>query len=91
MWPRRIASDRLLNLADLYRLDHVLADRKIVAGTRHKIVATIAEFRATSRIRSRIVRAAKFDRLVSLISATDGKVVMPWRFRTARPCGSNRR
>ena len=74
---RRIAWIKLLNSGQTcIAPDYVLADRKIVAELTDKIVATIAEFRATEPDPSlRIVNERQFDRLVSLISATDGKVV----------------
>jgi len=56
--------------------DYVLADRSIVADLVDKIVANVRDFRAGEADPGlRIVNQRQFDRLVSLISATDGKVV----------------
>lgn len=74
---RRIAWIKLLNSGQTcIAPDYILADRKIAAELTDKIVATIAKFRATEPDPSlRIVNERQFDRLVSLISATHGKVV----------------
>jgi aldehyde dehydrogenase (NAD+) len=74
---RRIGWIKLLNSGQTcIAPDYILADRKIAAELTDKIVATIAKFRASEQDPSlRIVNERQFDRLVSLISATDGKVV----------------
>ena len=74
---RRIAWTKLLNSGQTcIAPDYVLADRAIAAPLAEKIVATIAEFRAGEQDPSlRIVNERQFDRLVSLISATSGKVL----------------
>ncbi len=74
---RRIGWIKLLNSGQTcIAPDYILADRKIAAELTDKIVATIAKFRAGEQDPSlRIVNERQFDRLVSLISATDGKVV----------------
>jgi len=74
---RRIAWTKLLNSGQTcIAPDYVLADRTIAAPLAEKIVATIAKFRAGEQDPSlRIVNERQFDRLVSLISATSGKVV----------------
>lgn len=74
---RRIAWVKLLNSGQTcIAPDYVLADRKIVDELVGKIVANIRDFRAgEADSRLRIVNQRQFDRLVSLISATDGKVV----------------
>ncbi|BBZ78911.1 aldehyde dehydrogenase [Mycolicibacterium anyangense] len=74
---RRIAWTKMLNSGQTcIAPDYVLADRKIAAQLADKIVATIAKFRAGEQDPSlRIVNERQFDRLVSLISATSGKVV----------------
>ena len=74
---RRIAWTKLLNSGQTcIAPDYVLADRSIVAQLTDKITETIATFRADqSDPALRIVNERQFDRLVSLISATGGKVV----------------
>ncbi|MFN8032568.1 MAG: aldehyde dehydrogenase family protein [Mycobacterium sp.] len=74
---RRIAWTKLLNSGQTcIAPDYVLADRTIAAQLVEKITATIARFRAGEQDPSvRIVNERQFDRLVSLISATGGKVV----------------
>jgi len=74
---RRIAWVKLLNSGQTcVAPDYVLADRSIVNELTDKIVASIAKFRSEEKDPSlRIVNERQFDRLVSLISATDGKVV----------------
>jgi aldehyde dehydrogenase (NAD+) len=74
---RRIAWIKMLNSGQTcIAPDYVLADRTIAAELADKIVATIAQFRAEEKDPSlRIVNERQFDRLVSLISATSGKVV----------------
>ena len=74
---RRIAWVKLLNSGQTcIAPDYVLADQAIADELADKIVANIREFRSAEPVRSlRIVNQRQFDRLVSLISATDGKVV----------------
>ncbi|TAM65667.1 aldehyde dehydrogenase family protein [Mycobacterium sp.] len=74
---RRIAWVKLLNSGQTcIAPDYVLADRRIVDDLVGKIVANIRDFRSgEADPRLRIVNQRQFDRLVSLISATDGKVV----------------
>ncbi|MGY4708242.1 aldehyde dehydrogenase family protein [Mycolicibacterium sp. CBM1] len=74
---RRIAWIKLLNSGQTcIAPDYVLADRAIAAQLTQKIVDTIAQFRSGEQDPSvRIVNERQFDRLVSLISATSGKVV----------------
>ena len=74
---RRIAWVKLLNSGQTcIAPDYVLADRSIVADLVDKIVANVRDFRAGEADPGlRIVNQRQFDRLVSLISATDGKVV----------------
>jgi aldehyde dehydrogenase (NAD+) len=56
--------------------DYVLADRAIADELVGKIVANLHEFRSEEQDPSLpIVNQRQFDRLVALISATDGKVV----------------
>ncbi len=74
---RRIAWIKLLNSGQTcIAPDYVLADRAIAAQLTDKIVATLAEFRSAEPDPSvRIVNERQFDRLVSLIGSTSGKVV----------------
>ena len=65
--------------------DYVLAERSIADELVDKIVANMREFRSGESDPSmRIVNQRQFDRLVSLISATDGKVVTGGGFDSAR-------
>jgi aldehyde dehydrogenase (NAD+) len=74
---RRIAWVKLLNSGQTcIAPDYVLADHRIVADLVDKIVANVRDFRADEVDSGlRIVNQRQFDRLVSLISTTDGKVV----------------
>ena len=74
---RRIAWTKLLNSGQTcIAPDYVLADRAIAREFTEKIVATIAKFRADQTTDSlRIVNERQFDRLVSLLATTTGKVV----------------
>ena len=74
---RRIAWTKLLNSGQTcIAPDYVLADRAIARELPEKIVATIAKFRADQTNASlRIVNERQFDRLVSLLATTSGKVV----------------
>jgi aldehyde dehydrogenase (NAD+) len=74
---RRIAWVKLINSGQTcIAPDYVLADRSVVDELVGKIMANVREFRsAESEPSMRIVNQRQFDRLVSLISATDGKVV----------------
>ena len=74
---RRIAWVKLLNSGQTcIAPDYVLADHRIVADLVDKIVANVRDFRAGEVDPGlRIVNQRQFDRLVSLISTTDGKVV----------------
>jgi aldehyde dehydrogenase (NAD+) len=74
---RRIAWTKLLNSGQTcIAPDYVLADRAIARELTEKIVATIAKFRADQTNASlRIVNERQFDRLVSLLATTSGKVV----------------
>jgi aldehyde dehydrogenase (NAD+) len=74
---RRIAWTKLLNSGQTcIAPDYVLADRAIARELTEKIVATIAKFRADQTNASlRIVNERQFDRLVSLLATTTGKVV----------------
>ncbi len=74
---RRIAWTKLLNSGQTcIAPDYVLADRAIARELTEKIVATIAKFRADQTTDSlRIVNERQFDRLVSLLATTAGKVV----------------
>jgi len=75
---RRIAFAKLINSGQTcIAPDYVLADRQIAHELVDKIVATVTEFRAAEKDPSlRIVNQRQFDRLVSLIAGTDGKVVL---------------
>jgi aldehyde dehydrogenase (NAD+) len=74
---RRIAWTKLLNSGQTcIAPDYILADRSIAKELTDKIVATIAKFRADQTNPSlRIVNERQFDRLVSILSATEGTVV----------------
>ena len=74
---RRIAWTKLLNSGQTcIAPDYVLADRAIARELTEKIVAPIAKFRADQTNASlRIVNERQFDRLVSLLATTTGKVV----------------
>jgi len=74
---RRIAWVKLLNSGQTcIAPDYVLADRSIADELVDKIVANVREFRSADADPSmRIVNQRQFDRLVSLIAASDGKVV----------------
>ncbi|BDE15797.1 MULTISPECIES: aldehyde dehydrogenase family protein [Mycobacterium] len=74
---RRIAWVKLLNSGQTcIAPDYVLADRRIVDQLVGRIVANVRDFRSGEPDPAlRIVNQRQFDRLVSLISATDGKVV----------------
>ncbi len=73
---RRIAWVKLINSGQTcIAPDYVLADRSIAGELVDKIVANVREFRSAETDPSmRIVNQRQFDRLASLISATDGKV-----------------
>jgi len=74
---RRIAWVKLLNSGQTcIAPDYLLADRRIADELIGKIVANIRDFRAGEGDPALpIVNQRQFDRLVSLISTTDGKVV----------------
>jgi aldehyde dehydrogenase (NAD+) len=74
---RRIAWVKLLNSGQTcIAPDYVLADHRIATDLVDKIVANFRDFRADEADPGlRIVNQRQFDRLVSLISTTDGKVV----------------
>jgi aldehyde dehydrogenase (NAD+) len=74
---RRIAWVKLLNSGQTcIAPDYVLAERSIADELVEKIVANLSEFRSGETDPSLpIVNQRQFDRLVSLISTTDGKVV----------------
>jgi aldehyde dehydrogenase (NAD+) len=82
---RRIAWVKLLNSGQTcIAPDYVLADHRIVADLVDKIVANVRDFRADEVDSGlRIVNQRQFDRLVSLISTTDGKVVTGGRSDSA--------
>jgi aldehyde dehydrogenase (NAD+) len=82
---RRIAWVKLMNSGQTcIAPDYVLADRRIADELVSKIVANIREFRAGEPDPAlRIVNQRQFDRLVSLISATDGTVVTGGRSDSA--------
>ena len=71
---RRIAWTKLLNSGQTcIAPDYVLADRRIADELVGKIVANVRDFRAGEVDQGlRIVNQRQFDRLVSLISTTDG-------------------
>jgi len=74
---RRIAWTKLVNSGQTcIAPDYVLVDRKVAAQLTDKIVAAIGKFRSAEPDPSlRIVNQRQFDRLVSLIGASGGKVV----------------
>ncbi|MFZ0714792.1 aldehyde dehydrogenase family protein [Mycobacterium sp.] len=74
---RRIAWVKLLNSGQTcIAPDYVLADHRIAADLVDKIVANVRDFRADEADPGlRIVNQRQFDRLVSLIATTEGKVV----------------
>jgi aldehyde dehydrogenase (NAD+) len=74
---RRIAWVKLLNAGQTcIAPDYVLADKAIADQLVEKIVACVRRFRSGEKDPSlRIVNQRQFDRLVALISATDGTVV----------------
>ena len=74
---RRIAWVKLLNSGQTcIAPDYVLAERSVADELIDKIVANVREFRsAETDPLLRIVNQRQFDRLVALISASDGKVV----------------
>jgi aldehyde dehydrogenase (NAD+) len=74
---RRIAWVKLLNSGQTcIAPDYVLADHRVVDALVGKIVANVREFRSAETDASlRIVNQRQFDRLVALISTTDGQVV----------------
>lgn len=74
---RRIAWVKLMNSGQTcIAPDYVLADRRIVDELVGKVVANVRDFRSGETDPAlRIVNQRQFDRLVSLISTTDGKVV----------------
>ena len=82
---RRIAWVKLLNSGQTcIAPDYVLADHRIVDELVSKIVANVRDFRSGEPDPGlRIVNQRQFDRLVSLISTTDGKVVVGGRSDTA--------
>ncbi|CDO90345.1 aldehyde dehydrogenase [Mycobacterium triplex] len=74
---RRIAWVKLMNSGQTcIAPDYVLADRRIVDDLVGKIVANVRDFRSVEADPAlRIVNRRQFDRLVSLIESTAGKVV----------------
>jgi aldehyde dehydrogenase (NAD+) len=74
---RRIAWVKLMNSGQTcIAPDYVLADHRIVDSLIGKIIANLRDFRSGEPDPSlRIVNERQFDRLVALISATDGHVV----------------
>jgi aldehyde dehydrogenase (NAD+) len=74
---RRIAWVKLLNSGQTcIAPDYVLAEQSIADELIDKIVANVREFRSGESDSSlQIVNQRQFDRLVALISATDGKVI----------------
>jgi aldehyde dehydrogenase (NAD+) len=82
---RRIAWVKLLNSGQTcIAPDYVLADRMIADELVDKIVDNVREFRSGEADPSmRIVNQRQFDRLVSLITASDGKVVAGGRSDSA--------
>jgi aldehyde dehydrogenase (NAD+) len=74
---RRITWVKLLNSGQTcIAPDYVLADHRIVEELVGKIVANVRDFRSGEPDPAlRIVNQRQFDRLVSLIETTDGKVV----------------
>jgi aldehyde dehydrogenase (NAD+) len=82
---RRIAWVKLLNSGQTcIAPDYVLAERSIADELVDKIVSNVREFRSgESDPALRIVNQRQFDRLVSLIGATDGTVVTGGGFDSA--------
>lgn len=82
---RRIAWVKVLNSGQTcIAPDYVLADRSIADELIDKIVANLREYRSAEQDSSmRIVNQRQFDRLVSVISASDGKVVAGGRSDSA--------
>ncbi len=74
---RRIAWVKLMNSGQTcIAPDYVLADRAIAAELTNKIVSTMRQFRSGEKDPSLpIVNGRQFDRLVSLIGGTAGKIV----------------
>lgn len=74
---RRIVLTKLLNSGQTCLApDYVLADRVVLAELTDKIVATIEQFRSGEVDRGLpIVNQRQFDRLVSVLSTTEGTVV----------------
>jgi aldehyde dehydrogenase (NAD+) len=74
---RRIAWVKLMNSGQTcIAPDYVLADHRIVDALVGKIIANLRDFRSGEPDPSlRIVNERQFDRLVALISATDGTVI----------------
>jgi aldehyde dehydrogenase (NAD+) len=74
---RRIAWVKLMNSGQTcIAPDYVLADHRIVDALVGKIIANLRDFRSGEPDPSlRIVNERQFDRLVALISATDGHVI----------------
>jgi aldehyde dehydrogenase (NAD+) len=71
---RRLAYTKLINSGQTcIAPDYVLVERPVAEGLIAKIVSNIGAFRSGPSLR--IVNERQFDRLVSLISSTDGKVV----------------
>jgi len=79
---RRIAWVKLINSGQTcIAPDYVLVERAVADELIDKIVANISEFRSAEQDPSmRIVSQRQFDRLASLISTTDGKVVTGGEF-----------
>jgi aldehyde dehydrogenase (NAD+) len=79
---RRIAWVKLINSGQTcIAPDYVLVERAVADELIDKIVANISEFRSAEQDPSmRIVNQRQFDRLASLISTTDGKVVKGGEF-----------
>lgn len=79
---RRIAWVKLLNSGQTcIAPDYVLADKSIVGVLVEKIVQNIAEFRsAEAEFSLPIVNARQFDRLVELLTATQGTIVTGGHF-----------
>jgi aldehyde dehydrogenase (NAD+) len=71
---RRLAFTKLINSGQTcIAPDYVLAEKPVVNELVTKVVQNITDFKSNPSLR--IVNERQFDRLVSLISATDGKVV----------------
>lgn len=82
---RRIAWVKLLNSGQTcIAPDYVLAERPIAGKLVEKIAANIREFQSAEPSSTLpIVNQRQFDRLVSLIDATDGEVVIGGRWDTS--------